>query len=97
MNGGVNPCHLAAYRRFVTEATRVYQSDQIKAIRAHARPDQFITHNFHGDMSDGDPHALSKDLDVARSIITSVAGTSTRRTKRPGSTGCVASNDRTSG
>jgi beta-galactosidase len=65
MNGGVNPCHLAAFRRFVTEATRVYQADQINAIRAHARPDQFITHNFHGDMSDGDPHALSRDLDVA--------------------------------
>ncbi|HEX8834489.1 MAG TPA: beta-galactosidase [Abditibacteriaceae bacterium] len=65
MNGGVNPCHLAAFRRFLTEATRVYQADQIAAIRTHARPDQFITHNFHGDLSDGDPHALSEDLDVA--------------------------------
>jgi len=65
MDGGVNPCHLAAYRRFVTEATRVYQADQVAAIRTHARPDQFITHNFHGDLTDGDPHVLGQDLDVA--------------------------------
>lgn len=65
MEGGVNPCHLAAFRRFLTQATFAYQADQVKAIRAHARPEQFITHNFHGDLSDGDPHALAQDLDLA--------------------------------
>lgn len=64
MNGGVNPCHLAAFRRFMTEATRAYQADQVEAIRAYARPDQFITHNFHGHLADGDPHVLAEELDV---------------------------------
>jgi beta-galactosidase len=60
-----NPCHLMAFRHFVTKVTREYQEVQVRAVREFARPDQFVTHNFHGDLTNGDPHALSADLDVA--------------------------------
>jgi beta-galactosidase len=65
MYSSVNPCHLAAFRRFFTEATRQYQAVQVRAVRKFARPDQFVTHNFFGELAHGDPHVLAADLDLA--------------------------------
>ena len=61
----VNPCHISAIRRFITAATRKYQANQIEAIRRHAPKRQWITHNFHGDLFNGDANAIAKDLDIA--------------------------------
>lgn len=59
-----NPCVLSEYRRFMTDVFRGYQRVQLDAIRAHARPGQWITHNFHG-TDNFDFPAIAQDLDRA--------------------------------
>jgi beta-galactosidase len=60
-----NPCLGLEFRRFIAHTYRKYQLNQIEAIRRHAEPRQFITHNFHGRMDQVDPHLLAEDLDLA--------------------------------
>ncbi|MCS6774741.1 MAG: beta-galactosidase [Anaerolineae bacterium] len=66
---GFNQPHSPAlrlkWRQFVTEAYRRYQRNQVEVIRAHARPDQWITHNFMGFFDGYDHYTLCEDLDFA--------------------------------
>jgi beta-galactosidase len=45
--GNQNPCLLHAGKQFMSVVYREFQRNQFDAIRAHAAPDQWITHNFH--------------------------------------------------
>lgn len=60
-----NPGLMLEWKRFVTATFVAYQRNQIEAIRAHADPRQFITHNFMGFNGNFDHYALTKDLDFA--------------------------------
>lgn len=60
-----NPGLALAWREFVTESYRVFQSKQVEAIRAHVRPDVWITHNFMKWFDGLDHYAMSQDLDLA--------------------------------
>lgn len=62
---GHNPSLVLEWRRFATFIWRTFQGAQIKAIRAHALPSQWITHNFMGFFDGYDPRELSEDLDFA--------------------------------
>jgi beta-galactosidase len=46
-HGWQNPCLLQAGKLFMTDVYREYQRIQFDAIRAHAEPRQWITHNCH--------------------------------------------------
>lgn len=63
--GEHNPGLMLEWRRFVTETIRNYQHNQVQAIRAHADPSQFITHNFMGFYNGFDHYIVSQDLDFA--------------------------------
>lgn len=60
-----HPSLMLDFRRFVTSLYREYQRRQIKAIRAHADPRQWITHNFMGWFDRYDHYELCADLDLA--------------------------------
>ena len=60
-----NPGLMLEWRRFITETIRNYQQNQLDAIRAHADPNQFITHNFMGFYNGFDHYIVSRDLDFA--------------------------------
>jgi beta-galactosidase len=60
-----NPGLMLEWRRFITETIRNFQQNQITAIRAHADPAQFITHNFMGFNNGFDHYVVSQDLDFA--------------------------------
>jgi beta-galactosidase len=62
---GHNPCLVLEWRRFSSVLWRRFQGEQIAAIRAHADPSQWITHNFMGFFDGYDPRELSEDLDFA--------------------------------
>lgn len=62
---GHNPSLVLEWKRFVTFLWRRFQSDLISAIRQHASPVQWITHNFMGFFDGYDPNELSVDLDFA--------------------------------
>jgi len=59
-----NPCLLASFRKMYTEVYRVYQANQLGALRRNAGEQQFITTNLHNRFSDGDPHVIGRDLDL---------------------------------
>lgn len=63
--GGHNPGLMLAFREFVTRVWRDFQKLQIDALRLHARPEQWITHNFMGFFDGFDHYAVSEDLDFA--------------------------------
>ncbi len=63
--GGHNPALMLEWRRFITDVYRLYQRAQIDAIRRHADPRQWITHNFMGWFDLFDHYAVSADLDLA--------------------------------
>ena len=63
--GPHNPGLMLAFRRFVTRVWRDYQKLQIETIRAHARMEQWITHNFMGWFNAFDHYTVSRDLDMA--------------------------------
>jgi beta-galactosidase len=63
--GGHNPGLQLDYKRFVTEVYKNYQHVQIEAIRAHAEPRQWITHNFMGWFDGFDHYVISEELDIA--------------------------------
>ncbi|HZG67384.1 MAG TPA: beta-galactosidase, partial [Herpetosiphonaceae bacterium] len=63
--GNHNPGLVLAFRRFVTHVYRTFQLDQIAAIRRHAAPHQWITHNFMGWFDAYDHYELTADLDFA--------------------------------
>lgn len=56
-----DPSHLLDYRRFLADATRDFQRDQVDILR-EANPDWFIFHNI-GRLNDTDLRALGSDLD----------------------------------
>jgi len=60
-----NPGLMLEWRRFVTETIRNHQHNQVQAIRAHADPSQFITHNFMGFNNAFDHYVVSQELDFA--------------------------------
>ncbi len=60
-----NPGLALAWRAFVTESYRLFQLNQVKAIRAHVAPEVWITHNFMKWFDAFDHYALSQDLDLA--------------------------------
>ena len=64
---GGNPGLLLAYKHFVTDTWRSFQSVQIAAIRKYADPRQFITTNLGGlGWSDNfDHYAITRDLSLA--------------------------------
>jgi beta-galactosidase len=63
--GPHNPGLMLAFRHFVTKVWRDYQKLQIEALRLHARPEQWITHNFMGWFDGFDHYELMRDLDLA--------------------------------
>lgn len=63
--GWQNPCLITALLRFKTLVFRGYQQAQIEAIRPHADPRQWITHNLHGWFQHGDARGIASDLDFA--------------------------------
>jgi beta-galactosidase len=60
-----NPSLMLEWRRFITHVYRTFQREQIDAIRKHAAPRQWITHNFMGWFDLYDHYELTKDLDIA--------------------------------
>ncbi|OPZ87242.1 MAG: Beta-galactosidase BgaA [bacterium ADurb.Bin429] len=62
--GGHNPGLQLDYKLFITEVYKQYQHVQIEAIRAHAEPRQWITHNFMGWFDLFDHYTISEELDV---------------------------------
>lgn len=60
-----NPSLMLEWKRFISETFRKYQRVQIDAIRAHAAPEHFITHNFMGFNGNFDHYVVSADLDFA--------------------------------
>lgn len=63
--GEHNPGLKLEWQRFTTDAFRDFNHNQVTAIRAHADPRQFITHNFMGWYDGFDHYILSEDLDLA--------------------------------
>jgi len=63
--GGHNPSLMLEFRRFITHTYCDYQRTQTEAIRQHADPRQWITHNFMGWFDLYDHYELSKGLDLA--------------------------------
>jgi beta-galactosidase len=61
--GPHNPGLMLAFRHFVTKVWRDFQKMQIDAIRQHAAPEMWITHNFMGWFDSFDHYRLSEDLD----------------------------------
>ncbi len=60
-----NPGLALAWREFVTESYRLFQQQQVAAIRAHVPADVWITHNFMKWFDAFDHYVLSQDLDLA--------------------------------
>ncbi len=60
-----NPGLLLAFRQFMTQVYVDFQHVQIQAIRSHADPRQWITHNFMTWFDGYDHYELSKELDFA--------------------------------
>src|SRR5580700_2392389 len=63
--GPHNPGLMLAFKHFVTRVWRDYQKLQIEIIRANARADQWITHNFMGWFDAFDHYTVARDLDMA--------------------------------
>jgi beta-galactosidase len=63
--GEHNPGLKLEWQRFITDSFRDFNHNQVTAIRAHADPRQFITHNFMGWYDGFDHYILSADLDLA--------------------------------
>ncbi|MBZ5668516.1 MAG: beta-galactosidase [Acidobacteriia bacterium] len=63
--GEHNPGLKLEWQRFITDSFRDFNHNQVTAIRAHADPRQFITHNFMGWYDVFDHYILSADLDLA--------------------------------
>ncbi len=59
-----HPSLILEWRRFQTELWKSYQAVQVEALRAHADPRQFITHNFMGFFDGFDHYSLAADLDL---------------------------------
>lgn len=60
-----NPGLRLKWRQFITDAYRRFLHAQVEVIRAHARPEQWITHNFMGFFDGFDHYVLSELLDFA--------------------------------
>ena len=60
-----NPGLLLSWKRFVSDAWRSYQKNQLEVIRANADPRQFITTNMMGWFDGYDHYTVSQDLDLA--------------------------------
>ncbi|HWR35557.1 MAG TPA: beta-galactosidase [Clostridia bacterium] len=60
-----NPGLMLEWKRFGSEMFRNYQHNQIEAIRAHADPRQFITHNFMGFYGGFDHYLVAQELNFA--------------------------------
>lgn len=59
-----NPAHRLAYRRFASDQVVRFHDVMISAIRRHARPDQWVTHNIIPPATTGvDNAALTRQLD----------------------------------
>lgn len=59
-----NPAHRLAYRRFASDQVVRFHDVMIAAIRRHARPDQWVTHNIIPPATTGvDNAALTRQLD----------------------------------
>lgn len=59
-----NPAHRLAYRRFASEQVVRFHDVMVAAIRRHARPDQWVTHNIIPPATTGvDNAALTRELD----------------------------------
>lgn len=63
--GEHNPGLKLEWQRFITDSFRDFNHNQVTAIRAHADPRQFITHNFMGWYDVFDHYILSADIDLA--------------------------------
>ncbi|MGW3018677.1 beta-galactosidase [Streptomyces longwoodensis] len=59
-----HPSLQLAWRRFLTDAFRDFLGGQAEAVRKHARPGQFISHNVMTAQDDYDLAAFAADLDV---------------------------------
>jgi beta-galactosidase len=64
IGGGHHPALQLDFRRFVTAVYHTYQHEQLVAIRTHAEPRQWITHNFMSWFDGFDHYALSEELDL---------------------------------
>ncbi len=60
-----NPGLLLSWMRFVSDAWRSYQKNQLEVIRANADPRQFITTNMMGWFDGYDHYTVVQDLDIA--------------------------------
>jgi beta-galactosidase len=60
-----NPGLLLSWKRFVSDAWRSYQKNQLGVIRANSDPKQFITTNMMGWFDGYDHYTVSQDLDLA--------------------------------
>lgn len=60
-----NPGLVLAWREFVTESYRLFQHEQVTAIRAHVAPEVWITHNFMKWFDAFDHYEMSAELDLA--------------------------------
>jgi beta-galactosidase len=63
--GPHNPGLMLEWKRFTTLSYRRYQKLQIDILRAHIRPEVWITHNFMGWFDGLDHYEMSADLDIA--------------------------------
>jgi len=63
--GEHNPGLRLEWQRFITEAFRDFNHNQVAVIRAHADRRQSTTHNFMGWYDGFDHYVLSRDLDLA--------------------------------
>ena len=59
-----NPAHQLAFWRFSSDQVIAYNRVQVDVLRKHC-PDTDVLHNFMGNFTEFDHHALSRDLDIA--------------------------------
>lgn len=60
-----NPAHRLDYWRFSSDQVIAFNREQARQVRAEAGPEVWITHNFMGNFTDFDHHAVAADVDIA--------------------------------
>lgn len=59
-----SPSHMLDYYRFSSDSVAAYQQIQLDSLRPHARPGQWVTHNFMGLYPDLNYFDLARPLDL---------------------------------
>jgi beta-galactosidase len=63
--GGHNPGLMLEWKRFITQANRDFQKEQVDILRQYVAPQVWVTHNFMGWFDRFDHYQMAADLDMA--------------------------------